>query len=81
MKTKGLPTRNLKEEFFNNESGIITISNSFKKVFETLNKKDVVNDIGMYTIRKIDITRSFNSNPWTGRVLDGNVYLPHGYGY
>ena len=79
MKTKGLPTKYLNEQFFKDESGSITISNSFKKVFESLTKKDIGNDIGMFTIRKIDITRSFNTNPWTGRILKDNIYIPHGY--
>ena len=78
MKCKGLPKKYLKEEFFRNEIGEITIKDSFKKIFNQT-KEEKNNNMEIFSIRKIDIKRKFNKTQWSGRILKGNIYYPIGY--
>ena len=86
MKAKGLPKKSLTQKFFFQERGEVTIKNSFKKVFNKITTQEKEKDIGIFTIRKEDMTRAFNLNRWKGRVLgdDGIFYcigyrMPDGY--
>jgi hypothetical protein len=79
MKAKGLPKKYLKQKFFLEEQGEVTIKDSFKKVFTKQTNTDIKNDIGIFTIRKEDIKRKFNLNSWSGRILEDNIYYPIGY--
>ena len=79
MKSKGIPNKCLEENFYREEKGEIIIKNSFKKVFDKTTKEEKNKDIEYYTIRKIDIKRTFNLNSWAGRRLINNIYYAHGY--
>ena len=79
MKAKGIPTKYLTEDFYRNESGVVLIKDSFKKVFNTSTKREKEAGIESFTIRKVDISRSFNLNNWGGRSLVNNIYYAHGY--
>jgi len=79
MKAKGLPKKYLSQQFFIQESGEVVIKDSFIKTFGKLNNNEKSAGIGMFTIRKHDLSRKFNAVTWQGRILKGNKYYPHGY--
>lgn len=79
MKAKGLPKKYLSQQLFLNEYGRVNIKNSFAKVFIKPTRKEQDNNIESFTIRKVDIKRSFNETLWSGRQLINNVYYPIGY--
>ena len=79
MKAKGLPKRYLQQKFFIERKGEVTIENSFKKVFTKINNNEKNNNIDMFTIRKENITRTFNKKEYSGRILINNIYYPIGY--
>ena len=80
MKAKGLPKKYLQQKFFIERKGEVTIENSFKKVFTKINNNERNNNIDMFTIRKENITRTFNKTPYNSRVLmDDGIYYPIGY--
>ena len=74
MKAKGLPKKYLQQKFFIERKGEVTIENSFKKVFTKINS-----NTDMFTIRKENITRTFNKTEYNGRILINNIYYPIGY--
>ena len=79
MKAKGLPKKYLQQKFFIERKGEVTIENSFKKVFTKINNNEKNNNIDMFTIRKENITRTFNKTEYNGRILINNIYYPIGY--
>ena len=80
MKAKGLPKKYLQQKFFIERKGEVTIENSFKKVFTKINNNERNNNIDMFTIRKENITRTFNKNAYNGRELrEDGLYYPWGY--
>ena len=79
MKAKGLPKKYLKQKFFIERKGEVTIENSFKKVFTKINSNEKNNNIDMFTIRKENITRTFNKTEYSGRILINNISYPIGY--
>ena len=67
------------EKFFIEKNGEVNIENSFKKVFTKINSNEKSINIDMFTIRKENITRSFNKNAYDGRELENGLYYPWGY--
>ncbi len=80
MKAKGLPKKCLTQQFFMEETGKVTIENSFTKVFNKQTQKEKEQNIGMFSIYKKDISRTFNAVQWSGRELhDDGFYYPIGF--
>ena len=79
-KSKGLPKKYLKQKIFIERKGEVIIKGSFKKTFTKINSNEKSKNIDMFTIRKENITRSFNKNAYDGRELRENgLYYPWGY--
>ena len=51
----------------------------FKKIHSRLTRTEIQENINMYSIRIVIISREFNKNQYNGKMLIGNNYLPHGY--
>ena len=51
----------------------------FKKIHSRLTRTEREDNINMYSIRIVNISREFNKNQYNGKMLNGNNYLPHGY--
>ena len=77
-KCKGIQQEKLKSKFYYDESGKANME-IFKKIHSRLTKKEVEENINMYSIRIQNISREFNKNQYDGKILVGNDYLPIGY--
>ena len=78
MKTKGIPKKHLKEEYYNNESGNVKF-NSMKKIKFYVTSNEKKNGHSYLSIYNYEMKRAFNLNEWSGRVLKGNLYYFIGY--
>ena len=78
MKTKGIPKKQLKEEYFNNESGKVKFNTMKKIKFHVTSREEKVGH-SYLSIYNYDMERTFNLNQWNGRQLIGNLYYPIGY--
>ena len=78
MKTKGIPKKQLKEEYYNDESGDVKF-NTMKKIKFHVTNREEKNVHTYLSIYNYDMKRTFNLNQWAGRELKGNLYYPIGY--
>ena len=78
MKTKGIPKKQLKEEYYNNESGDVKF-NTMKKIKFYVTSREEKNGHTYLSIYNYDMKRTFNKTEWRGRELKGNLYHPIGY--
>ena len=78
MKTKGIPKKDLKEEYYNNESGEVKF-NTMKKIKFHVTSNEKKNGHSYLSIYNYEMKRTFNLNIWGGRELKGNLYFPIGY--
>ena len=78
MKTKGIPTKQLKEEYYNNEAGDIKFNTTKKIKFHVTSREEKVGHWYL-SIYSYDMERTFNLNQWNGWELKGNLYYPIGY--
>ena len=57
----------------------ITMKNKLKKHANKLTRTEKVDGIGNYSIYSTSLVRSLFANPWNGRTLIGDSYVPLGY--
>ena len=78
MKTKGIPKKQLKEEYYMNETGDVKF-NTMKKIKFNVTSNEKNNGNSYLSIYNYTMNRLFNLNEWCGRELKGNLYYPIGY--
>ena len=78
MKTKGIPKKQLKEEYYNNESGEVKF-NTMKKIKFHVTSREEKKGHSYLSIYNYKMKRTFNLNQWNGRELKGSLYYCHGY--
>ena len=75
MKTKGIPKKQLKEKYYNDESGKVKF-NTMKKIKFHVTSNEEKNGHSYLSAYNSEIKRAFNLNQWSGRELKGNLYYP-----
>ena len=78
MKTKGIPKKQLKEEYYMDETGDVKF-NTMKKIKFHVTSNEKKNGHSYLSIYNYTMKRKFNLNEWSGRELNGNLYYPIGY--
>ena len=78
MKTKGLPKKELNEEYYNNESGDVKFK-TMKKIKFHVTSNEKKNGHSYLSIYNYEMKRTFNLNEWSGRELKRNLYFPIEY--
>ena len=78
MKSKGIPKKHLKEEYYNNEIGDVKF-NTMKKIKFHVTSNEKKNGNSYLSIYTYEMKRVFNLKIWGGRELNGNLYFPIGY--
>ena len=78
MKTKGIPKKQLKEEYYNDESGDIKF-NRMKKIKFHVTSNEKKNGHSYLSIYNCTMKRKFNLNECSGSELRGNLYYCLGY--
>ena len=78
MKTKGIPKKKLKEEYYNNETGNVEFT-IMKKIKFHVTSNEKKNGHSYLSIYNYEMKRTFNLNEWGGRELKGNLYFLIGY--
>ena len=78
MKTKGIPKKQLKEEYYNNEIGKVKFI-TMKKIKFHVTSREEKKGHSYLSIYNYKMKRTFNLNQWNGRELKGNIYYPIGY--
>ena len=77
-KTKGIPKKQLKEEYYNNETGDVKFT-TMKKIKFHVTSNEKKNGHSYLSIYNYTMKRKFNLNEWNGRELKKNLYYCLGY--
>lgn len=79
MKTKGIPSRLLKKEYFELDNQPVVVMNGLRKVNKKISHADKENDVSHFNIVNHTMTRTFHKNEWTGMDYFDGEYYPKGY--
>jgi len=81
MKTKGIPSRLLKKEYFDVDNKPVVEMDGLRKINKRISKADDSNGIAHFSIANHTMRRTFHATIWTGMDFNSKTgeYYPKGY--
>jgi hypothetical protein len=80
MKTKGITSKLLKKEDFDNDDKRLIEMEGLRKVNKRISRKDASNGISHFNIVSNTMSRTFNATTWSGMDYgDDGEYYPKGF--
>lgn len=79
MKMKGIQTKTLKYEFYDNQKAVVLQMQGLTKKGVKLTKQDKVNQLHHFSISNYKQDRTFYKNPWNTSNFKDNQWYPEGY--
>ena len=79
MKYKGIPKKNLKNEYYEDEKAVVVEFSGLKKLNKKLTTKQREKEIKHFSIIDEDRTRTFHKSQWGGMIYKDNEWYPKGF--
>ena len=82
MKAKGIPKREVKAEYYDDDMEHLVKFNTLRKKNRKLTKKDIANNIPHFSIISANVERTYNKTQWGAfQIIGPNEFYPHGYDF
>ena len=81
MKAKGIPSKCLKQDFYEDKEGHVVEFDGLKKVHEKVTSKQKSDGVSNFSIINNHQSRTFNKSTWSGFDLRDGKFYPKNYNH
>ena len=81
MKAKGIPSKCLKQDFYEDKEGHVVEFDGLKKVHKRVTSKQKTDGVSNFSIINNHQSRTFNKSTWSGFDLRDGKFYPKNYNH